>query len=184
MSCKSQWNSLIKKYKSFFRYTTGEGTGEEATTEDPNDWPFYEALHSYAAQKDNFHPSYLIDSTEGAYSMQQEDLSSSLPATPTPPIVDGSSFLFEDSASSSMSSPSMSTPTSSSAPQSRASSSRPPVRAADKFHSLETYIRKRDKKTNKRMSSLLSVFAQMAQVDYPQIDVSGLLVASSDSDSE
>ncbi|XP_036319723.1 uncharacterized protein LOC118734118 isoform X2 [Rhagoletis pomonella] len=56
MCCKSQWNALVKKYKSFFRYKTGEGTGEEAVAEEAKDWQYFDAMHEYASQKDNYHP--------------------------------------------------------------------------------------------------------------------------------
>ncbi|XP_017483070.1 PREDICTED: uncharacterized protein LOC108371964 [Rhagoletis zephyria] len=69
-ACKAQWNALMKKYKSFFKYRSGDGTGEEATAEEAKDWEFFDCIHSYASKKDNFHPPFLIDSGDGEVSMQ------------------------------------------------------------------------------------------------------------------
>lgn len=148
IACKNQWNSLIKKYKSFFQYRTGEGTGEEATVEDPNDWEFYETIHAYASQKDNFHPPYLIDSGDGILNMKE----SLLPHSPA------------NKRNVDLDSPTTS-------------------KSRSNIQNIERDIKKRDKKISKKISSLLSVFGQMVQTDYPHIDASVLFV-SSESDSD
>ncbi|XP_036339871.1 uncharacterized protein LOC118749192 isoform X2 [Rhagoletis pomonella] len=80
MCCKSQWNALVKKYKSFFRYKTGEGTGEEAVAEEAKDWQYFDAMHEYASQKDNYHPPYF--SSSAAPSTSRSSTSRSRSGTP------------------------------------------------------------------------------------------------------
>lgn len=70
IACKTQWNAVIKKYKTFFKYHTGEGTGEEAMLEEATDWEFFDKIHEYAHKKDNYHPPFLIDSTDGMLRME------------------------------------------------------------------------------------------------------------------
>ncbi|XP_036329505.1 uncharacterized protein LOC118741624 [Rhagoletis pomonella] len=157
MCCKSQWNALVKKYKSFFRYKTGEGTGEEAVAEEAKDWQYFDAMHEYASQKDNYHPPYLLDSGEGEVSMREK--------SPTP---------FSSSAA----------PSTSRSSTSRSRSGTPQLRNRDeRFQRLEQHIIRRDHKFKRRVGSLLAVFGQMVQTDYPHINVDSLLV-SSESDSD
>ena len=68
---KAQWNAITKKYKSFFAYTTGDGTGEETVKEDARDWELFDLMDSYAKFKHNFHPPYLIDSNSGPIQLSQ-----------------------------------------------------------------------------------------------------------------
>ena len=72
---------LWKKYKSFFKHRSGEGTGEEATVGDANDWEFFDIIHTYASKKDNYHPPYLIDISDGVIIAQKENNSDFLNST-------------------------------------------------------------------------------------------------------
>lgn len=63
--CKNQWINLSKKYKEITRPQSGNGTGEESSTQNPEDWDLFPIFHDWAKKKDNFHPQFLISSTEG-----------------------------------------------------------------------------------------------------------------------
>ncbi|XP_036322825.1 uncharacterized protein LOC118736854 isoform X1 [Rhagoletis pomonella] len=167
-ACKAQWNALMKKYKSFFKYRSGDGTGEEATAEEAKDWEFFDCIHSYASKKDNFHPPFLIDSGDGEVSMQprrEENATFVSALQPVESLTNSQSTSSEESRQSPLPS------------TSRRSAAQNGVKQ------LERHIYKRDKKINKKISTLLAVFGQMVQTDYPHIDASALLLTS-DSDSE
>ncbi|XP_036319722.1 uncharacterized protein LOC118734118 isoform X1 [Rhagoletis pomonella] len=100
---------------------------------------------------------YLLDSGEGEVSMREK--------SPTP---------FSSSAA----------PSTSRSSTSRSRSGTPQLRNRDeRFQRLEQHIIRRDHKFKRRVGSLLAVFGQMVQTDYPHINVDSLLV-SSESDSD
>ncbi|XP_067615584.1 uncharacterized protein [Eurosta solidaginis] len=156
VTCKSQWNNLAKKYKSF-QYKTAEGTGEEAMAEEAKNWEYFDAMQNYASKKDNYHPRYLLGSGDGEVSMRPRTSSTS--GCSTAPSTSRAST-----------------------PRSRSGTPQLPSRD-ERLHSLEQHVMKRDRKFKKRIGSLLAVFGQMVQTDYPHINVDGLL-ASTESDSD
>lgn len=177
-NCKGQWNAVVKKYKEFFEYTTGNGTGEESVKEDAKDWDLFDVMHEYAKNKDNYHPPFLIGSTSGI-------MSSSLVPESEPEQLDLNNFSEEES------SPASPTPTTSTGRSTRGSvssrggrsrSSSETPQKQNQFEVLNKFIQKETKRSNKKISALMSVFGQIVQQDYPNVDVSSLLVVSSDSD--
>lgn len=45
---------------------TGDGANDESNAPSMNDkWIFFDVIHKYASGKHNFHPPYLISSTDG-----------------------------------------------------------------------------------------------------------------------
>ena len=142
-----------KKYKSFFKYKSSEGTGEEAMTDEANEWEFFEKIHAYASKKDNYHPPFRIDSQDGILCMQEYNTCNTSAKV--------LNFDEDDSLPST----------------SRGS------KARTNIHRIEHQMQRRDKKIGRKISSLLAVFGQMVQSDYPHIDASSLLM-SSESDSD
>ncbi|XP_067615585.1 uncharacterized protein [Eurosta solidaginis] len=138
-------------------WVTSEGTGEEAMAEEAKNWEYFDAMQNYASKKDNYHPRYLLGSGDGEVSMRPRTSSTS--GCSTAPSTSRAST-----------------------PRSRSGTPQLPSRD-ERLHSLEQHVMKRDRKFKKRIGSLLAVFGQMVQTDYPHINVDGLL-ASTESDSD
>ena len=132
-------------------------------------------MHEYAKNKDNYHPPFLISSSSGI-------ISSNYVPESEPEQSDLDNFV-------EVSSPVSQTPTTSTGISARNSSRGGRCRSRsttpqkqNEFEILNNFIKKETKRSNKKISALMSVFGQIVQQDYPNVDVSSLLVVSSDSD--
>ena len=167
----------MKKYKFFFKYTTSNGTGEESINDDAQDWDVFQIMHDYAKDEDNYHLPILMSSSIGLISVsninrEREPSTSSRsdlsheniagPSVPPPPPPPSPTPLRETSRSR----------------------SRTPAKQDTKFEALEKFIKKQSKKSNKQIQVLMSVFGQVVQQDYPTVNVTSLLINSSESDSD
>jgi hypothetical protein len=145
-------------------------------------------MHQWASSKDNFHPPYLIHSTEGEMSMAVEETSNEIRPLDSPSVL--SSMSNEQTAI-------IDTPRSSSE-NLRNSNSRRRCSRSDPDQSTNRRSRRKrnvpdafleqasrmNRKTGKQLGDLMSVFAQMVKTDYPHIDVTSLIVDESFSSDE